>query len=153
DAAGGRCAEIRTQRPAPGASAVTVAGQAISGLLLVASMRGLLCEGVTMSLHRATLVVLATVFTAGLASAASAGCCDSGYSAPAVYASSGCGGCGTSYAPVTYVQPAPVAYASSGCGGCGAPAQVVYVAPAPVTYVAPQPAPVATWGTGCGCNS
>jgi hypothetical protein len=74
-----------------------------------------------MSLHRATLFVLAALFTAGLSSAASA-CC---------------GGWG--------VQ-APVAYTSVGCGGCGAPtAAAVFAAP-----VAPAPPPV-FWGGGCGC--
>ena len=48
----------------------------------------------------------------------------------------GCCGWGT---------PAPVVYATSGCGGCGA--SVAYVQP-----VMPAPAPVATWGTGCGCG-
>ena len=98
-----------------------------------------------MLLHRATLVVMATLFTAGMTSIASAGCCDWGTSAPVVYASPGCGGCG---APVTYAQPvapAPITYepiapapimVGGGCGGCGASsAAVVFaqpVAPTPV---------------------
>ena len=104
-----------------------------------------------MSLHRVTLVALATLFTAGMTSAALADCCGWGSPAHVIYApsyySSGCGGC----APVAYappVQPAPIYV--NGCGGCGAPAPI-YVEP-----VAPAPAPVvswgAGWGTGCGCG-
>jgi len=69
-----------------------------------------------MSLHRVTFVALATFFTIGTASIASA-CCDGGY-----------------YAPVAYAPVATVAY--GGCGGCGAPtAAAIYaepVAPAPI---------------------
>jgi hypothetical protein len=82
-----------------------------------------------MSHNRVVLAVLAMLFTAGISSAASAGCC----------------GWGVAAAPVVY---APVTYASAGCGGCGTPtAAVVYAQP-----VAPAPAPVAYggWGTGCG---
>jgi hypothetical protein len=75
-----------------------------------------------MSFHRVVFVALATLFTMGMTSMASA-CCDWGYSAP-----------------VTYAQIAPVAYGGyggyGGCGGCGAPtAALVYaqpVAPAPI---------------------
>jgi hypothetical protein len=82
-----------------------------------------------MSHHRVVFAVLAALFTAGISSAASAGCC----------------GWGVAAAPVAY---APVTYASAGCGGCGTPtAAVVYAQP-----VAPLPAPVAYggWGNGCG---
>jgi hypothetical protein len=82
-----------------------------------------------MTHNRVVLAVLATLFTAGISSAASAGCC----------------GWGAAAAPVAY---APVSYASTGCGGCGTPtAAVVYAQP-----VAPAPAPVAygAWGNGCG---
>src|SRR5271169_3671982 len=69
-----------------------------------------------MSFHRVVFVALATLFTVGMTSMASAGCCDWGYDAP-----------------VAYAQVAPVGY--GGCGGCGAPtAAVAYsvpVAPAP----------------------
>jgi hypothetical protein len=82
-----------------------------------------------MVLHRVTLVALATFLTAGLSSAAFAGCCGWGTPAPVVYATSGCGGCGAS---VAYVQPAPVATWGTGCG-CG---QSVVYAAAPV--VEPQ---------------
>ena len=99
-----------------------------------------------MSLHRVTLCILASLFTAGISSAASAGCCGNwGVAAPVVYA------------PVTY---APAAYAWSGCGHCGTPtAAVVYaqpVAPATVLYAEPvAPAPVVYSGwSGCGhCGS
>ena len=93
-----------------------------------------------MSLHRVTLVALATLFT-GITSAAFAGCCEWGAAAPVVYASSysnGCGGCGV----------------VSGCGGCGT--QMTYAveqaAPVYAEPVMPAPVPVATWGTGCGCH-
>ena len=70
-----------------------------------------------MSFHRVVFVALATLFTVGMTSMASAGCCDWGYDAP-----------------VAYAQVAPVGY--GGCGGCGAPtAAVAYsvpVAPAPI---------------------
>lgn len=92
-----------------------------------------------MSLRRTTFLVLACLFTAGMTSAASAGCCGWGVQAPVVYASAGCGGCGTPTAAVVYTQP-----------------------------VAPTPPPVtvtgwdwrttwggtwgAGWGAGCGCH-
>lgn len=82
-----------------------------------------------MSLHRALLVVVATLLTAGISSAASAGCCGWGAAAPVAYA--------------------PVTYASTGCGGCGTPsAAVVYAQP-----VLPAPAPVVAtaWAGSCGC--
>jgi hypothetical protein len=91
---------------------------------------------------------MATLFTAGMTSIASAGCCDWGTPAPVAYASPGCGGCG---APVTYAEPiAPAPIAVSGCGSCGmSSAAVVFAQP-----VAPSPAPFAagSWGTGCGCG-
>lgn len=82
-----------------------------------------------------------------------AGCCDWGGSAPLAY-SSGCGGCGVSYAPVTYavaappvvyVQPvvaAPVAYSGCGCGS-----SVVYASPlVQPTPIAPSPIYVVNQG-------
>jgi hypothetical protein len=82
-----------------------------------------------MSFHRVVFVALATLFTIGMTSMASAGCCDGGYSAP-----------------VTYAQVAPVTYGYGGyggCGGCGAPtAAVVYAQPV-------VPAPIAV-NTCCG---
>jgi hypothetical protein len=92
-----------------------------------------------MSFHRVILVALATLFTVGMTSLASAGCCDWGYSAPVNY---GCGGCGS---PV-YTPMAPVSYGGySGCGGCGVPSvAAVYAVP-----VAPAPIVVSAWaGTG-----
>src|SRR5208282_1197005 len=91
-----------------------------------------------MSLHRATLVAFTTLLTVGMTSVAFAGCCEWGTPAPFVYAASGCGGCGPTFAPITYavpVQPAPIIV--GGCGGCGAYAPIVYAAPV-------------TWGNGCG---
>jgi len=116
-----------------------------------------------MSLNRIVLVGLATLFTAGISSAASAGCCGWGAAAPVAYApvsyaSAGCGGCGTSTAAVVYAQPvapaqvvyaepvappAPVVYGGwGGCGHCGggfvsyAPAvEAIAVAPAPIYVV------------------
>jgi hypothetical protein len=99
-----------------------------------------------MSFHRATLVALATLFTVGMTSLASAGCCDWGASAPVGY---GCGGGGCGAPVVTALSySVPVAPAPSyGCGGCGAPmAAVVYAQP-----VAPAPIVTSTWA-GCGCN-
>jgi hypothetical protein len=89
-----------------------------------------------MSLHRIGLFVIAALFTAATASAASAGCCDRGLF--------GCGGCGTPTAAVVYAQPvAPpaVVYAQP-----VAPPQVVYAQP-----VAPAPVVVRS-STGCGCG-
>jgi hypothetical protein len=87
-----------------------------------------------MSRHRAILVALATLFTAGTTSAALA-CCEWGNPAPLAYQWSGCGGCGPAMAPVTYAEPV----FAGGCGGCGAPL---------ATYA--QPA--VGWGGGCGCS-
>jgi hypothetical protein len=87
-----------------------------------------------MSRHRAILVALATLFTAGTTSAALA-CCEWGNPAPLAYQWSGCGGCGPAVAPVTYAEPV----FAGGCGGCGAPL---------ATYA--QPA--VGWGGGCGCS-
>src|ERR1700691_1679814 len=80
-----------------------------------------------MSLHRATLFVLACLFTAGMTSVASAGCCGWGVQAPVTYAPAGCGGCGTPTAAIVYAQP---------------------VAPEPP----PMPVVASSWGTGCGCG-
>jgi hypothetical protein len=85
--------------------------------------------------HRAILVAMATFFTAGMTSIASAGCCGWGVSAP------------IAYAPVTYVQPivaSPVAY--GGCGTCGySSAAAVFAEP-----VAPAAYSVGNWGGGWG---
>jgi hypothetical protein len=94
-----------------------------------------------MSLHRLGLMAITTLFTVGMTSFASAGCCDWGasaqpvvYAAPSAYAG-GCGGCGTAAyaAPITYAAPA-LSYGSSGCG-CGT-RSIVYAQP---TVVAPSP--------------
>ncbi len=89
-----------------------------------------------MALHRVVLVALATVFSVGMTSMASA-CCGGGYAAPVAY-------------PV-----APVGY-GYGCGGCGAPtAAAVYaqpVAPSPILVtpsVTPFGGPCCSWN-GCG---
>lgn len=75
--------------------------------------------------HRVVLVALATIFTAGISSAALA-CCEWGGPAPIGYGGYGYGG-----------------YGGYGCGGC-----------APVaTYAAPVVPPLVTpvgWGGGCG---
>jgi hypothetical protein len=91
-----------------------------------------------MSFNRVTLVALATFFTIGMTSLASAGCCDWGYSAP-----------------VVYVPVAPVSY--GGCGGCGGPTvAAVYaqpVAPAPIIVSASIGSPFGgpcCGGGGCG---
>lgn len=84
-----------------------------------------------MSLHRVLVAVVATIFTAGISSAASARCCGWGAATPVAYA--------------------PVTYANAGCGHCGTPsAAVVYAQP-----VMPAPVPVVatTWGScGCACG-
>ena len=114
-----------------------------------------------MSLHRATLVVLATLFTAGTSSMAFAGCCGWGVSAPLAY-NSGCGGCGAAYAPVAYVAPvvspccavaAPVVYAQPvapallAYSGCGCGRSVVYTSPlVEPTPIAPSPIYVVNQG-------
>ena len=91
-----------------------------------------------MSIHRAILVALATFFTIGMTSIASADCCNGGYSAPVAYGSyGGCGGCGAPTAAVVFAQPVapaplsvinPVTAFGGPCGGCGR--SVVYAAPA-----------------------
>ena len=102
-----------------------------------------------MSLHRVIFVALATLFTVGMTSFASANCCGWGYSAPVTYAPvyggyGGCGGCGAPTAAAVFAQPvapAPIAVSAAvtpfggpccswnGCGDCG-------------------------WGSGCGnCGS
>jgi hypothetical protein len=101
-----------------------------------------------MSFHRVLVVAVATLFSVGMTSLASADCCGWGYSAPVAYAApapamyGGCGACGA---------PAPAVY--SGCGTCAAPtAAVVYaqpVAPAPIAIVAPV-MPTAFGGPCCG---
>ena len=91
-----------------------------------------------MSLYRLVLVALATLFTVGMTSMASA-CCDWGNAAPVGYAE---------------FTPAPF----GGCGGCGAPtAAVVYsqpVAPAPIavnTCCGSAWGGTSYWGNGGGC--
>ena len=95
-----------------------------------------------MSRHRAILVALATLLTAGTTSAALA-CCEWGSPAPIAYQWSGCGGCGPAVAPVTYAAPV----LAGGCGGCGAPL-ATYAQP----FVPPLVAPAVGWGGGCGCS-
>jgi hypothetical protein len=104
-----------------------------------------------MAIYRTLLVACATLFIAGMTSAAFA-CCDMGYAAPVAYAppvyAGGCGGCGGVVVP--YAQPvAPVASWGMGCGGCGAPVmygcggcggygvygELTPVAPAPIYVV------------------
>ena len=58
-----------------------------------------------MSLHRAILFAITALFTAGMTSIASAGCCDWGVPAPVAYAPAGCGGCGAPTAAIIYAQP------------------------------------------------
>lgn len=100
-----------------------------------------------MSLNRVWLVAAATIFTAGLTSAAYA-CCDMGARAPVVYATPV-----VAYAPpavvtVEVVPPPVVAVAGwrggwgrcggcGGCGGCGAAYAVPVVDAAPIA-----PAPI-----------
>ena len=78
-----------------------------------------------MSVHRAILFAITALFTAGMTSIASAGCCDWGASAPIAYAPTGCGGgCGTPTAAIIYAQPvAPRPRRSSSAHGLqvGAP--------------------------------
>jgi hypothetical protein len=71
-----------------------------------------------MSFHRVIFVALATLFTVGMTSMASADCCGGwGYAAPVAYAEftpaiGGCGGCGAPTAAAVYsvpVAPAPIA--------------------------------------------
>lgn len=98
-----------------------------------------------MSFHRVVLVAVATLFSVGMTSIASAGCCGWGYSAP-----------------VAYATVAPVGY--GGCGGCGAPTAAAVFA-APVAPAVPAPivvsavvssgfgGPCCSWN-GCGnCGS
>ena len=122
-------------------------GRAVQRRVFIRLLTGAVSQGSIMSLHRTTLVALATLFTVGATSVALADCCQWGTPAPVVYASSGCGGCAA--APVVYARPVqPVPVVASGCGGCGALAPVSYVEP-----VAP-PAPIAVTavGNGCGCG-
>ena len=87
-----------------------------------------------MSLHRVILVAVATVFSVGMTSMASA-CCDFGYSTP-----------------VAYAAMTPVAYGGCG-GGCAGPvAPVAPVAAAPIgvtVAVTPFGGPCCSWN-GCG---
>ncbi len=93
-----------------------------------------------MSFHRLVFVALATLFTVGMTSMASAGCCDwGGYAAP-----------------LSYTEVAPAVY--GGCGGCGAPtAAAVYsepVAPAPIavnTCCGSAWGGTSYWATTAGC--
>ncbi len=104
-----------------------------------------------MSLHRASLLLLAGLFSAAMTSVASAGCCGWGVQAPVFYGS-GCGGCGTPTAAVVYAQPvapAPLPFAwYRGCGcPCGCPGLLSYPVPAaePVP-IAPAPIYVVNQG-------
>jgi hypothetical protein len=89
-----------------------------------------------MSLYRVTLVAVATLFSIGMTSLASA-CCNWGYSNPVAYTAAAPGGygcCGGQMAAAVYAQPlapAPIVAANnvtpfggpccgwSGCGNCG----------------------------------
>ena len=115
-----------------------------------------------MSYHRATLVVLATLFTAALSPAAFAGCCgwgsgfgSFGYGGGLGYGGgfgygafgSGCGGCGVSVVATPVVAApvvaAPVVYG----GGCGCGSSVVYASPVvQPTPIAPSPIYVTNQG-------
>jgi len=106
-----------------------------------------------MSFNRVTLVALATFFTIGMTSLASAGCCNGGYTAPVVYVPAapvsygGCGGCGAPVAPINY---GGYGGGYGGCGGCGPTAAAVYaqpIAPAPIVVSASIGSP---WRGGCG---
>ena len=107
-----------------------------------------------MAYHRAILVALATLFTVGLTSIASA-CCGGSY------AYTSCGGCGAP-APVEYGRPM---YGwGTGCGGCGyygyrtALVEPTYVARSPIYVVNQGPdfsgpglmVPYRTWAPGYG---
>ena len=91
-----------------------------------------------MSFHRVLVVAVATLFSIGMTSIASASCCGWGYSAPVAYAPAVYGGCGTCAAPTAAavfaqpVAPAPIAVTPvvptgfggpccgwNGCGNCG----------------------------------
>lgn len=94
-----------------------------------------------MSFHRVLVVAVATLFSVGMTSIASASCCGWGYSAPVAYAPvapagyGGCGACGAPTAAAVYAQPVapapimvnpvvPTAFGGpccswSGCGNCG----------------------------------
>ncbi|HEX3938010.1 MAG TPA: hypothetical protein VHX43_10950, partial [Xanthobacteraceae bacterium] len=64
-----------------------------------------------MSFHRVLVVAVATLFSVGMTSIASASCCGWGYSAPVAYAPvapagyGGCGACGAPTAAAVYAQP------------------------------------------------
>jgi hypothetical protein len=89
-----------------------------------------------MSFHRVVLVAVATLFSVGMTSIASADCCGWGYSNP-----------------VAYCAVAPVGYGGYGCGGCGAPtAAAVYAVPVAPAVPAPiMVAPVVPTGFGGPC--
>lgn len=100
-----------------------------------------------MSVHRAVLFVVAALFTAGMTSVASAGCCGWGVQAPVAYPSFGCGGCGAPTAAFVYAQPvaplpppAPVV-STWAWGGC-CQRSVVYAAVPAVEPMAIAPAPI-----------
>jgi hypothetical protein len=117
-----------------------------------------------MSFHRTIFVAVATLFTVGMTSGAFAGCgmwngCGGwggGWDGGGGSAgwSTGCGGCGVSYAPVTYAVPIttyavpvttyaqPLAPAPIEVGGCGCGGSAVYAAPP----VAPAPMYVVNQG-------
>jgi hypothetical protein len=87
-----------------------------------------------MSLYRVIFVALATLFTIGMTSMASANCCGGGYSAP-----------------LAYPTVAPIGY-GGGCGTCGAPtaayAAPIAVAPSPIYINNALPTPFG--GPCCG---
>jgi hypothetical protein len=83
-----------------------------------------------MSLRRITLLLLASLFTAGMTSVASA-CCGWGVQAPVAYAPAGCGRCGTPSAAAVFAEP---------------------VAPTPPPVTVTAWAWRTTWGLGCGCR-
>lgn len=123
-----------------------------------------------MTIRRAMLFVIASLFTAGMTSVASAGCC--GWGAPVAYAAGGCGGCGTPSAAAVFAEPVapalpPVAGWGAGWGtGCACSHRFVYpavpaatltpIAPAPIYVVNQGPyytgpgimAPYHTWSAG-----
>lgn len=94
-----------------------------------------------MSIHRVLVVAVATLFSIGMTSLASANCCGWGYSAPVAYAPvtpavyGGCGACAAPTAAAVFAQPVapapimvnpvvPTAFGGpccgwSGCGNCG----------------------------------
>ncbi|MGC1777888.1 MAG: hypothetical protein WBB34_08060, partial [Xanthobacteraceae bacterium] len=75
-------------------------------------MRNLKLKRSVMSFHRVLVVAVATLFSVGMTSLASASCCGWDYSAPVAYAAPAYGGCGACGAPTAAVYAQPVAYAA-----------------------------------------